>query len=97
MRLNGVGVVVRLTKSPRGEKIIGTARAAYLRPGLEAVGLSPDPNLDIKMHRTVYIFMVLEMSGGVAGLRGIRNAKDCYHFHGFGSAREGCAWLQTHK
>ena len=50
------------------------------------------------MHRTVFIFMVLEVGGrGAAGFRIIRNAKDCYYLHGFGSAREACDWLQNPK
>jgi len=48
---------------------------------------------------TVFIFMVLEVGWRVAaaGLRIIRNALDYYHFHGFGSSREGCGWLHNHK
>ena len=50
------------------------------------------------MHRTVNSFMVLGMGGrGAAGLRILRNAKDCHHFRGFESARDGCGWLQNHK
>ena len=48
------------------------------------------------MHRTIIIFMVLEVGGrGAAGFRIIRNAKDCHHFHG--RRWEGGDWLQTHK
>ena len=40
-----------------------------------------------EMHGTVSIFMVLEVGGKLAaGIRIIRNAWDCYHFHSFGSA-----------
>ena len=42
------------------------------------------------MHRTGIIFMVLEVGKrGAAGLGIIRNAKECYRFHGFGSGWEG--------
>ena len=46
-----------------------------------------------EMPRSVNIFMVLEVGrGGAAGFRIIRNTKDCFDFHGFGSTREGCCW-----
>ena len=50
------------------------------------------------MHWTVIIFMSLEERGrGVIGSRITRNAWDCYHFHGFGSGREGGGWVQNQK
>ena len=48
------------------------------------------------MHRNVDIFMVLDVGGrGAAGRSIIRNALDCYHIHGFVSAREGGCCLQN--
>ena len=42
------------------------------------------------MHGNDIIFTSLEVGGrGALGFRIIRNAKDCSHFHGFGSGREG--------
>ena len=51
-----------------------------------------------EMQRNVFIFMVLGVGGrGAAGLRIVTNVQDRYHFHGFGSAREGGCWLPNHK
>ena len=42
--------------------------------------------------------MVSEVGGRVAaGLKILRNAWDCYDFHGFESALEGSGWLQNQK
>ena len=50
------------------------------------------------MHRTVIIFMSLEVGWrGAVGFRIIRDSKYCRHFHGFGSGREGGGWPQNHK
>ena len=51
-----------------------------------------------EMQRILDIFMSLEVQGrGASGLRIIRNAYNCVHFHGFGRRREGGVWLQNHK
>ena len=43
-----------------------------------------------EMHGVPCIFVVLEVGGrGAPGLRIMRNALDGYHFHVFGSGREG--------
>ena len=34
---------------------------------------------------------------GAVGSRIIRNAKECYDFHGLGSGREGGGWVQNQK
>ena len=40
----------------------------------------------------------LEVGGrGEIGFIIMRNIKDCQHFHGFGSERQGGGWPQNHK